>query len=371
MSETGDSGTKRHVDNDQTPRAKKQKKSKSAASESQGTETSQQSSHASTQLHFKALELTDRGVVERGIDGLIDHPSIALATLIEDLENVMACRNILPSDMQPEFQKSDNPRFSKIGRNSVAFSPDRRVLGQVPNHRVVLRLLKIAEECLTNKHDEASWNILVHSRVLSLAFQPDDKDPFSDLINYLPCSSASIIGRYLPPLSLSKRVDFCICINTSSSPLQIQTTIASLRNRLADRAINHTGYYALRKRPIAISIETKQPDQGWDRATLQLSVWQASHWNFLQELNAIAKASSPTHEDVMPVFLPCVIIQGQDWKLAITTREGPQTVFWKDIDIGSTKSVLGIYQLINSLQLLGKWARDDYWPLLQKLFMMV
>ena len=82
----------------------------------------------------------------------------------------------------------------------------------------------------------------------------------------------------------------------------------------------------------------------------------------------MAKTASPTHQDIMPVFLPCIIIQGQDWKLAITTRKGPQTVFWKDIDIGSTKSVLGIYQLINSLQLLGKWARDDYWPLLQRLF---
>ncbi|KAM5347798.1 hypothetical protein ACJ41O_007622 [Fusarium nematophilum] len=371
MSEAGDSGTKRHVGNEQTPKAKKQKKTKSTASESQGTETSQQSSHASTQLHFKALELTDRGVIERGIDGLIDHPSKALATFIEGLENVMACRNILPLDMRPEFQKSDNLRFSKIGRNVAAFSSDRSDLGQVPSHKTVLRLLRIAEECLTNKHDEASWNVLVHSRVLSLALQPDDDDPFSDLVNFLPCSSASIIGKYLPPLSLSKRVDFCICIDTSFSSPQIQTTITSLRNRLADRAINHTGYYALRRRPIAISIETKQLDQGWERATPQLSVWQASHWNFLQELNGMARTASPTHQDIMPVFLPCIIIQGQDWKLAITTREGPQTVFWKDIDIGSTKSVLGIYQLINSLQPLGKWARDDYWPLLQRLFLKV
>lgn len=175
-----------HVDNEQTPKTKEQKKTKSTASESQGTETSQQPSHTSTQLHFKALELTDRGVIERGIDGLIDHPSEALATFIEGLENVMACRNILPLDMRPEFQKSDNPRFSKIGKNAAAFSSDRRDLGQVPSHKTVLRLLRIAEECFTNKHDEASWNVLVHSRVLSLALQPDDGDPFSDLIKFFP-----------------------------------------------------------------------------------------------------------------------------------------------------------------------------------------
>ncbi|EEU33560.1 uncharacterized protein NECHADRAFT_89365 [Fusarium vanettenii 77-13-4] len=345
MSEASDTGIKRQVDNDQTPKAKKQKKTKSTASESQGTETSQQSSHASTQLHFKALELTDRGVIERGINGLSDHPSEALATFIEDLENVMACRNILPLDMRAEFQRSENPRFSKIGKNSAAFSSDRRELGQVPSHKTVLRLVRIAEECLTNKHDEASWNVLVHSRVLSLALQLDDGDPFSDLVNFFPCSSASIISKYLPPLSLSKKVDFCICIDASSSSPQIQATIKSLRNRLADRAINHTGYYALRKRPIAISIETKQPDQGWDRATLQLSVWQASHWNFLQELNVMARATLPTHQDIMPAFLPCIIIQGQDWKLVVTTREGSQTVFWKDIDIGSTKSVLAAQEM--------------------------
>ncbi|KAH6869140.1 hypothetical protein B0T10DRAFT_313984 [Thelonectria olida] len=67
----------------------------------------------------------------------------------------------------------------------------------------------------------------------------------------------------------------------------------------------------------------------------------------------------------LPDYLPGIIIQGHDWHLVITTREGDKTMFWQKMTFGSTSSSKGIYQIICTLQLLGRWARDEYWPWLR------
>lgn len=191
MSSHGGSPSKRPAGDEVTPRPKRTRPqtpgSRSTASRaSQKTESSQHSSRISTRGHFKDLELNERGVLVRGLNGLIDHPSTRLASFIEELEDVMQGRGILPLHTRPDFQNSQNPRFSKIGRNEAAFSASRTALGHVPSQTTVLDLLKTAEECLTNKHDELSWNILVHSRVLALALQPPGSSPFSNFVDFFP-----------------------------------------------------------------------------------------------------------------------------------------------------------------------------------------
>ena len=177
------------------------------------------------------------------------------------------------------------------------------------------------------------------------------------------------------------------------------------RRVLSAALVNPTSYFALRHRPLALCIETKKPGEGWEAATLQLSVWHAAQWKILepalddevdrQSLSDISVESEPTqlgsrlnldsrqvihaveqelrncddeerNERLHLEFLPGIIIQGHDWYLAITTRDGRQTVFWNKLTIGTTSSVIGIYQIVCALQILRQWCEEDYWPLVRE-----
>ncbi|KAK7407892.1 hypothetical protein QQX98_009951 [Neonectria punicea] len=84
--------------------------------------------------------------------------------------------------------------------------------------------------------------------------------------------------------SPSKRVDFCIYIesendeSSSATPAtSIRSAIGSLRDTLPGRILTFTDFATLDQRPIALNIETKKSSEGFDNAKLQLGVWQMAH----------------------------------------------------------------------------------------------
>lgn len=220
--------------------------------------------------------------------------------------------------------------------------------------------------------------------------------------------TASVIPDYLPFASPSKKVDFCIYIEPTadssfeSSPSSFrsaQSAITAARNQLPCGVINHTTYYPLRERPIALSIETKKTGEGWEGATLQLGVWQAAQWNILQHLASSSSATAqqnkaqsnngiqdepavrtgdhgevdtqqtPSAEPVLPDFLPGIIIQGHEWYFVVSTKVGDQAVVWSKITMGATNSAMGIYQIILALQTIRAWVEATYWPMVRKLIL--
>ncbi|KAH6986878.1 hypothetical protein EDB80DRAFT_690335 [Ilyonectria destructans] len=60
---------------------------------------------------------------------------------------------------------------------------------------------------------------------------------------------------------------------------------------LPGQLINHTTFYPLRYRSIALGIETKKTSEGWDGATLQMGVWQSADWSLLRTLTNITRAN--------------------------------------------------------------------------------
>lgn len=188
--------------------------------------------------------------------------------------------------------------------------------------------------------------------------------------------------------SQHKKVDFCLYIEPSCDEdhPDVPKEIAKICDSLPHRVFNHTSLPTLINRPIALSIETKKPGEGWENAQLQMGVWNAAHWEFLDRLLRIKHQGShrqpvedasavprtleqgvdtegPTMQ--LPVYLPGIIIQGHDWHLVVTTREGEKTIFWHKVTFGSTSNSMGIYQIICTLQVLSAWARDEYWPWLR------
>ena len=84
--------------------------------------------------------------------------------------------------------------------------------------------------------------------------------------------TASIISEYHRSISRTKRVDFCIYIDHKKDPsyCKAESDLGILSKILLCRVINHTDFFPLRNRPIALSIETKKPGDAWDKAKLQL-----------------------------------------------------------------------------------------------------
>lgn len=193
---------------------------------------------------------------------------------------------------------------------------------------------------------------------------------------------------YQSAVSPQKQVDFCVYLEPEV--LGEAGLIDDVRNLLPEQSLNHTAALPVRHRPIAFSIETKKTGEGAEAARLQIGVWLAAQWRFLEVLAGLSHGedrvvlnTSPTSAvDTLPLFLPGIVIQGHDWNLYIATQENGNIVsaqflltsprlgvsanatqvLWSKIILGSTNSAIGICQIVSVLHFLRKWAVEEYWP---------
>ncbi|PHH60870.1 hypothetical protein CDD81_1075 [Ophiocordyceps australis] len=172
--------------------------------------------------------------------------------------------------MRHHLSEHPDKRLSSIAQDDFCFNPSRDQIGHTPPSNTIVDVLDSAMECAENFHAEASWNIEVHSRILSLALRPSGQPQFANLINFTSCSTASIIGDYLPCDFGAKKVDFCMYLNpiydepilpaypTSLAHSKMEHAIGTVKDYLPESVINYTDYPALRERPIILNIETKR-----------------------------------------------------------------------------------------------------------------
>ncbi|KAJ4177876.1 hypothetical protein NW767_014997 [Fusarium falciforme] len=102
-----------------------------------------------------------------------------------------------------------------------------------------------------------------------------------------------------------------------------------------------------------MSIATKRHGENWDTAVLQLGTWHSAQWRSLDWGRS---------KRVSIDFLPGIIIQGHDWLFVTTIMRNNKAIMYHSISIGDTKTVLGIYKLVISVQYLQQWIERTYWP---------
>jgi hypothetical protein len=149
-------------------------------------------------------------------------------------------------------------------------------------------------------------------------------------------------------------VDYCIHV---CPDLDSQARIDQLYASRPGATINHTDWGNLCRHPIALSIETKRVGEGFDNAMAQVGKWHSAQWRSLlydgrRELSGIT-------------FLPALIVQGHTWSFVATTREHGQAAVHARLELGSSESLVGVYQILVALQCLKRWAEDEYWPALK------
>jgi hypothetical protein len=294
--------------------------------------------------------------------GIPEYPiPTAAKMLCRDLRRINMGRGLIPRSIANEAMgylediEFDDLAFADIKEESIEGS-----LGHEAMWTVVLDILEAARECRSLCLPEASWNSEVHSPLLRCALRGNWK---SQEVWYRDITTAQIQDTSLLPVvgagsntltMQAKMVDYALIIESSGV---MQSRILSTLRVEGKPSINHTNTEHIRFTPIAVSIETKRGAIDEDSANVQLSVWVSAHFARLRQLSQ-GKAKLP--------ILPLVVIQGHDWKMMVAEAKGDgRIIILRDLRLGATDTVLGIYQLISSVRRLARWVNEEYKPWLE------
>lgn len=176
----------------------------------------------------------------------------------------------------------------------------------------------------------------------------------------------------------------CIFNSVDGDP-ELKKSVTEFCKLSPTLSVNHTDFPPTQLRPLALSIETKKPDVDGDKAKLQMGVWHATQWAFLEwavgqkilrqrrpdrlgETRADDSFETAKRTALAELgFIPGIIVQGHDWRLVLTTcGDVGKPTFWAERLFGSTTSYVDIYSIVAGVRELTAWARDVYLPWLQK-----
>ena len=232
-------------------------------------------------------------------------------------------------------------------------------------------ICEATNECLRDRDPEPAWNSEVHSAILRLALTGHWA---AREVWYKDITVARISNKSLVPWNIatgamqSKMVDYAILINPSQnftrdpSKFLHNHIIEKLRTEKASASIsiNQTDSEWVRFKPIAVNIETKRGAVGEDEAHVQLATWLTAQYSRLRQLMP-DKAKTK-----LPSF-PVLSVQGQRWLLMIASLQDNDRInLIKELYLGDTDSVAGVYQVIAAIRRIAQWVNDDYRPWFEK-----
>ncbi|KAK3347297.1 hypothetical protein B0T25DRAFT_554111 [Lasiosphaeria hispida] len=312
----------------------------------------------------------------------------SLVEVVKNLQSLARGQGVIPASHRDIFVTNEADRTFIDER---WFSPTAESSMTYPQ---VLAVIAKAGVCERKMHDEASWNVEVHHPLLAAVVRPGGTPSLVDVIY---CPTAKIAAAYSPRNAPSRMVDFCLTINPDHiDPSGADIVAIESRLRIGDH-VNHTQHEALRRTPIAVSIETKRSMIDGDTAQLQMGVWQSSQ---LRMLAKAAEAMTPTVVDqsvaldatgtavkaatcAIPMatvaadarpkttpsvaeWLPGIIVQGHEWNFVVTCRSGlrdNRPALLSSIPMGRTQEPLDVYCLLAAIRYLCRWAEETYWPI--------
>ncbi|KAL7928852.1 hypothetical protein V8C35DRAFT_316939 [Trichoderma chlorosporum] len=364
------------VDPDATPRPG----SRSIPSSVAASDISTTSKQSSAKAQIMGLRLVEKGVEYKP---LTDKKKLELPTdarmLFDALTAFELGIEILPESFQQTvFESQGVTPGDKTWKLCFASDEELYTLpGRVPPVAQIENIIEAAAECENGRHEEHSWNAMVHLPLLRLIFH-DDRGKQCSGFNAIICTTARPHREFKPPLSSAKMINMCIYAALDLDT-DLVTAMKAFSSTALTKSVNHTDYFPLQLRPIVISVETKQTGGGGiEKAQLQMGVWLASHWASLywgvrQKLlnQRLAQGLDAPTDDFRAEtlqtlsklgFIPGIFVNGNQWYLIISTYNEGKTIVWSDWMFGDTKSLRKIYAVIAGIRKLTAWGRDNYLP---------
>ena len=147
-----------------------------------------------------------------------------------------------------------------------------------------------------------------------------------------------------------KMVDLAIYMKPDSVALQ------HIRNSLNHGpqdsiSVNQTDFRPLRTRPIILNIETKLPFTGGETAGVQLATWVGAGLSRLRQM-------LPPDEPIPT--LPMLSWHGHDLTFMGIQDQGEESVIYGKLPLGSSHTVLGVFQILKAIEILAEWGNGDY-----------
>ncbi|KAM0426050.1 hypothetical protein ACHAPT_008681 [Fusarium lateritium] len=358
------------ADPNRTPRAADFPAAASSVSSVSWSESSDGASRSvSPKKQILGLRLDERGLECRQLN--IDTAPPAAADLLNVIREIGNGIEILPEaqkDMilgSPQVQGQN----TRLWRFAFKEAGEQDVLpGRIPSPDEISLICDHARQCHDKSHEEFSWNVEVHHRLLQAILREPGTckgRPF----NYSTCTTARPHRKYIPYSSTAKMVDFCLYLDDEADTDALQ----ALGRRTPTLTVNHTDFAPVQLTPIVLSIETKRPGKELDAAQLQMGVWHTAQWAFLQSVIGLTTRPLSVEEEILRRqkaetalselgLIPGIIIQGHRWHFVFSTREGNKTVLWTERQFGTTQSILDTYSVVAGIRELSRWARDVYVP---------
>ncbi|KAB2572703.1 hypothetical protein DBV05_g8628 [Lasiodiplodia theobromae] len=290
----------------------------------------------------------------------MDRPPFPLAVMVQGIYTIKTGRHVFFYEEQEK-----GPRAPETNRD-FEFLEDVQhpYYAPVLTRDALQKIVEVARECSNGKHCVADWNARVHSAVLDLA---PHNTTFTERICFMNCNTAQIQPESLVPSwprlteyqLTSKMVDFAVCLRFDrDDDLECMRDVI-LKSNPQSLSINQTLHDPLIATPIALSIFTKRPDQTWDEAQLQISVWVAAQLKRLEQL--VKSAWGEEWRKHAYDFLPFIIIDGHEWSFLAASLNGiGQTVIWRKIMFSDTMTESGVQQIVATLHWIAIWAQRTY-----------
>ncbi|KAI9764599.1 MAG: hypothetical protein M1840_008328 [Geoglossum simile] len=303
---------------------------------------------------------------------------------------------IIPIQLKNQLQEADPEGFDDIP--SFSFDSDtsksEKDLKQLWD--AVSRIRKAARSCNSYGKDENAWCLGVVQKVLEEVIGASQSS-FLELNSVQTQSIDPIMLPTVDHVPLPKKADYALAFKPDNSE------IGSLYNKLSlgghSYTLSHMTDAYTSRIVMFCGIEVKPPMESETEALTQLAIWSAGALESLRRLGCfgLQKRGAPydgySCDQLLPI--PGWTIVGNEWRLYIAyksgsdepgsrddteqTNEDKNEIMERDGDdmrvliIGpipalnaSTDSYYEIFKLLNLVKRVDTWARDVYWPWLEK-----
>lgn len=295
----------------------------------------------------------------------------------------------------PRYFRDPNPADASGAQAKAAFE----------SLRIINR--RAAESQVLQRH-ECSWNNLVHTPLLQLAFGSDmlernevgtvrvrcepamsativgDSIPFlqhgSTGASSEPACSVSLDSRLLPSddgsyadsnVSISMlrsrgaKVDYAIVIDISEDD-PLRKMISNLIHRTEGLPhVNQTAYLPLKDSPIAASIEAKV-EVGAEDPMIQLGIWTVAWYQRMYDLREVVVGAGPKPQ---LVSVPIIRVVSHNWFVYFVCDARTSIEVYGPVSLGSTENMTSMYALLRSLEAIKDWMLSVFYNSLKTWFM--
>ncbi|KAL7940525.1 hypothetical protein V8C42DRAFT_356202 [Trichoderma barbatum] len=274
------------------------------------------------------------------------------------------------------------PQIQKY-QNKLDVVPDDNLPGRIPSLNEIDEIVRKAIQVATRGDNESRWNGAVNLRLLDMIFEDPLTGPISEF-GATDCTTAQLHKEFRPVASAARMIDDCI-FRSFVDDKEWTSAIKKFAHINPTQSINHTDFVSIQYDPLLLSIETKKPAAELEKAKLQIGIWHAAQWKFLEWAvgekllqrriaqgcgePATAQDQEEFKEEKFAAlsalgFIPGIIVSGYRWVPVLSTYDNDKktTVLWTDTAFGTTRTIKGAYAAVAGVRELTAWGRDVYLP---------